>query len=86
MCLGLEVGSTAHADDIRAASCSVDGIQLLGQLLGQCVYTFACANSLKLNSEKTELVHFSRHHFIPTIIDIAGDSIPSQPKAKCVGM
>ena len=79
---GLEVGSTAHADDIRAASCSVDGIQLLGQ----CVNTFACANSLKLNSGKTELVHFSRHHFTPTIIDIAGDSIQSQPKAKCLGV
>ena len=57
---GLEVGSTAHADDIRASSCSVEGIQCLGQ----CVDTFTSDNSLKLNSEKTELIQFYRHHYI----------------------
>ena len=47
---GLNVGDSAHADDVRAASISVAAAQIQVQL----IHSFCKANSLKLNANKTE--------------------------------
>ena len=53
---GLSVGSSAHVDDIRAASVGIDAVRTQRNL----VVHFCKANSLKLNATKTELVKFSQ--------------------------
>jgi len=60
---GLNVGNSAHADDIRAASISIDAAQIQGKV----VDSFNAVNSLKLNSDKTELIQFTcgKHHIHP---------------------
>ena len=52
---GLDVGSSAHADDVRAASISIEAARTQGNLVNH----FCNANSLKLNITKTELVQFA---------------------------
>lgn len=53
--LDLDVGSCAHADDVRATSSSIDGTQTQGRMIA----SFCDARNLKLNANKTELVQFT---------------------------
>ena len=50
--LGLHVGASAHADDVRAVSLSKSAAHTQGNL----IEAFCQANSLKLNASKTEVV------------------------------
>ena len=76
---GLTIGSAAHADDIRSVSTTIDDLQSQGKLIEQ----FAQNNAVKLNTSKTELVSFSTRGFHPE--ELAGQSIATQPTAKCLG-
>ena len=80
--LGLDVGSSAHADDIRVVSNSTNAVSRLGS----CVSSFCSANQLKLNAGKTEAVSFSKGCPPDTTLQIASDSIKSQPQLKCLGV
>ena len=79
---GLGVGSSAHADDIRVVSNSVNAVSRLGS----CVNSFCSENQLKLNAGKTEAVSFSKGCPPATTLQIASDSIKSQPQIKCLGV
>ena len=81
-CLGLDVGSSAHADDIRVVSSSADAVSRLGP----CVNSFCSANLLKLNTGKTEAVSFSKGCPPDTTLQIASDSVHSQLQIKCLGV
>ncbi len=61
---GLNVSSSAPADDIRAASNSIAGIQ--AQV--SCVNAFGKANALRL---KTEAISFSKGRFVPIHKEVA---------------
>ena len=78
---GLAISSAAHADDIRSVSTTIDDLQSQGKLIEQ----FAQNNAVKLNASKTELVSFSTRGFHPEDIQLAGQSIATQPTAKCLG-
>ena len=78
---GLTISSAAHADDIRSVSTTIDDLQSQGKLIEQ----FAQNNAVKLNASKTELVSFSTRGFHPEDIQLAGQSIATQPTAKCLG-
>ena len=80
--LGLDVGSSAHADDIRVVSNSADAVSRLGS----CVNSFCSANSLKLNASKTEAVSFSKGCPLDTTLQVASDTIHSQLQIKCLGV
>ena len=80
--LGLDVGSSAHADDIRVVSNSVDAVSRLGS----CVNSFCSANSLKLNASKTEAVSFSKDCPLDTTLQVVSDTIHSQLQIKCLGV
>ena len=80
--LGLDVGSSAHADDIRVVSNSTDAVSRLGS----CVNSFCSANSLKLNASKTEAVSFSKGCPLDTTLQVASDTIHSQLQIKCLGV
>ena len=79
---GLNVGSSAHADDVRAACNSIAGLQTQANLIA----SFCDANDLSLNANKTELIKFSSGHFSATNHNIAGQVIPTQPEVKCLGV
>ena len=81
-CLGLDVCSSAHADDICAVSNSTDAVSRLGS----CVNSFCSANLLKLNTGKTEAVSFSEGCPPDTTLQIASDSVHSQLQIKCLGV
>ena len=68
---GLNVGNSAHADDIRAASISIDAAQIQGKLID----SFSAANSLKLNVNKTELIEFTSGKHTSHTLEIAGQDI-----------
>ena len=76
------MGSSAHADDIRVVSNSTNAVSRLGS----CVSSFCSANQLKLNAGKTEAVSFSKGCPPDTTLQIASDSIKSQPQLKCLGV
>ena len=71
---GLNVGNSAHADDIRAASISIDAAKIQGKL----VDSFSAANSLKLNSDKTELIQFTCGKHTTYTHEIAGQKVQTQ--------
>ena len=50
---GLDLGASAHADDIRAIS----NFPEAAEIQGRCIGAFCTANSLTLNTSKTELLH-----------------------------
>ena len=80
---GLNVGFSAHADDVRAASNSIIDTQTQGKLIA----SFCSANNLKLNvSNKTELVQFTSGRVTASTHNIAGQTIHTQPEAKCLGV
>ena len=72
---GLSVGSSGHADDIRAASNFPEAVKVQGN----CVNAFWSANLLTLNSSKTEAATFSRRPLAPFTIHVAGQSIKLLP-------
>ena len=77
---GLNVGSSAHADHVRAACNSIAGLQTQANLIA----SFCDANDLSLNANKTELIKFSSGHFSATnhiIYSWAGHS-----NSKCLGV
>ena len=78
---GLIVGSSAHADDIRAASIGINAVRTQGNLVDH----FCKAISLKLNATKTELVKFSHKKPDPISHVIASQEIQVQANAKCLG-
>ena len=77
---GLDVGSSAHADDIRAASYFTDATHEQGI----CIKAFCAANSLTLNASKTEAVKFSMGPFSPDTIQVSGTTTDTQSHAKCL--
>ena len=79
---GLNVGFSAHADDVRAASNSIIDTQTQGKLIA----SFCSANNLKLNANKTELVQFTSGRVTASTHNIAGQTIHTQPEAKCLGV
>ena len=79
---GLSVGNFAHADDIRAASISIDAAQIQGKLID----SFSTTNSLKLNINKTELIQFTSGKHTSHTHEIAGQDIQTQVEAKCIGV
>ena len=79
---GLNVGNSAHADDIRAASISIDAAQIQGKV----VDSFNAVNSLKLNSDKTELIQFTCGKHTTYTHEIAGQKVQTQAEAKCLGV
>ena len=79
---GLDVGSTAHADDIRAVSSCPDA----ARVQGNCVRSFCAANSLSLNTSKTEAVTFSRGPFTSHTVEVDYSIIQTQSHAKCLGV
>ena len=78
---GLNVGSSAHSADIRAASIDIDAMRTQGNLVDH----FCKENSLKLNATKTKLVKFSHKKPDPILHVIAGQEIKVQGNAKCLG-
>ena len=80
--LSLDVGSSAHADDIRICCNCADAVTRMGL----CIDAFCSTNSLQLNSSKTEAVTFSKSSLKQTTLNIAGHSITSQPQVKCLGV
>ena len=80
--LGLNIGSSAHAEDMRAACSSINGTQTQGKLIA----SFCDANNLKLNASKTELVQFTSGRASVSTHDIAGQTIHTQPEVKCLGV
>ena len=79
---GLDVGSSAHVDDIRASSNFTDATHVQGN----CIKAFCAANSLTLNASKTEAVKFYVDPFSPDTIQVAGTTIDTQSHAKCLGV
>ena len=53
---------------------------------GNCVKTFCSANLLTLNSSKMEAVIFLKGLPTSYTINVAGQSIDTQPAAKCLGV
>ena len=80
--LGLNVGCSAHAEDVRAASSSIDGTQIQGMLITSYCHT----NNLKLNAGKTELVQFASGKATVSTHDTADQAIRIRPEAKCLGV
>ena len=71
---GLNMGNSAHADDIRAASISIDAAQIQGELSD----SFSTANSLKLKANNTELIQFTSGKHTSHTHEIAGQNIQTQ--------
>ena len=71
-----------HADDIRAASITIDAAQIQGNL----VDSFTTANHLKLNANKTKLVQFTSGKHTSLTHEIAGQEVQTQAEAKCLGV
>ena len=80
--LGLNVGSSAHADDVRAASISVTAAQTQGNFIN----AFCEANSLKLDANKTELIMLTKGKYSEQTCALVGQKIQSQTDAKCLGV
>ena len=78
---GLDVGASAHADDIRAASNCITS----AEQQGQCITAFCAANHLRLNPSKTEAVTFSKGRPPLSSINIAEQSVTTQQGALCLG-
>ena len=79
---GLNVGCSAHADDVRAASLSLISAESQGNLIN----AFCRANSLKLNTSQTEVIAPTKGRPIERTLNIAGDNIQVQNEAKCLGV
>ena len=71
------MGNSAYANDIRAASVTIDAAQIQGKL----VDSFSTANSLK--QDWTHSIHTSGKHTTLTH-EIAGQNVQTQIKAKLV--
>ena len=80
--LGLNMGSSAHADDIRVVGPFGDAVSRLGA----CINSFCNTNLLKLNGNKTEAVTFSMGNPPYTTIQLASNTITPQPQIKCLGI
>ena len=79
---GLNVGNSAHADDVRAASISMTAAQMQGNLIN----AFCKANSLKLNANKTELMMFTKGKQYGCAFEMVGQEVQTQTDAKCLGV
>ena len=79
---GLDVGSSTHADDIRAAS----NFTHATHVQCNCINAFCASNSLTLNASKTEASTYSIGPFTPGTIEVTGTAINTQPQAKCLGV
>ena len=79
---GLDVGNSAHADDVRAANISMTGAQTQGNLIN----AFCKANSLKLNADKTELIMFTKGKQYGCAFEMVGQEVQTQTDAKCLGV
>ena len=75
----LDLGASAHADDIRAIS----NFPEAAEIHGRCIGAVCTAKSLTLNTSKTEAVAFTNG---PHTIYVAGQSIQTQPSVKCLGV
>ena len=80
--LGLNVGCSAHADDVRAACLSLSSAQTQGDLID----AFCKANSLKLNTGKTEVIAPTKGKPRAESLNMVGDTIQIQSEAKCLGV
>ena len=80
--LGLNVGCSAHADDVRAACLSLSSAQTQGDFID----AFCKANSLKLNTGKTEVIAPTKGKPRAESLNMVGDTIQIQSEAKCLGV
>ena len=80
--LGLNVGCSAHADDVRVACLSLSSAQTQGDLID----AFCKANSLKLNTGKTEVIAPTKGKPRAESLNMVGDTIQIQSEAKCLGV
>ena len=78
----LVLGASAHADDI----CAISNFPEAAEIQGRCIGAFCTANSLTLNTSKTEAVAFTNGSHILDTIYMAGQSIQTQPSVKCLGV
>ena len=79
---GLRLGASAHADDL----CSLSNFPKAAEIQGNCIEAFCTANSLTLNSSKTEAVVFSKGSHVQQTITVAGHSIQTVPSLKYLGV
>ena len=79
---GLNVGNSAHADDVRAASIGMTAAQTQGNLIN----AFCKANSLKLNANKAELMMFTKGKQHGCAFEMVGQEVQAQTDAKCLGV
>ena len=77
---GMNVGCSAHADDVRAANLSLTSAQTQGDLIN----AFCKANSLKLNASKTELIMPTKGKHKEGTCDMVGLNIQVQREVKCL--
>ena len=80
--LGLHVGASAHADDVRAVSLSKSAAHTQGNL----IEAFCQANSLKLNASKTEVVLTTKGRYNECMLELVGQEVVTQKEAKCLGV
>ena len=79
---GLSVGCSAHADDIRTCCIGADNINRQANDINM----FVSANSLALNTAKTEIVHLSRHALPQESIVVIDKTVTTKKEAKCLGV
>ena len=80
--LGLHLGASAHADDLRALA----NFPRDAEIQGNCLKAFCDTNSLTLNCDKTEVVVFTKGSHTPQTLNVAGQCITTQSSIKCLGV
>ena len=79
---GMNMGCSAHADDLRVASLSLTSAQIQGDLIN----AFCKVNSLKLNERKTEIIMPTKGKHTQGTCNMVGQNIQVQSEAKCLGV
>ncbi len=78
----LNVGCSAHADDIRVCCIGEKDVQVQANEIN----SFMSSNSLALNTAKTEVIHLSRHPLPTESINLLDQSVKTKKTAKCLGI
>ena len=79
---GLTVGCSAHADNIRTCCIGIDNINKQANDINM----FVSANSLALNTAKTEIVHLSCRALPQQSIDVIDKTVTTKKETKCLGV
>ena len=78
----VNVGCSAHADDIRSCSIGIVNVERGAKTL----QSLTSEISLRLNMSKTEIVHFSRHPLPSESINNMDTRVDTKTEAKCLGV